>query len=102
MEFGLWVRVLDASTGLPAACGAIVWITDGAYVDTLEYRGGCSYPESVQTGYVLGAQERVGRYEVFVEKPGYQSWHATNVVVVRQWCHCHVRRTTIEARLRPL
>lgn len=68
-EAGLWVRVLDAETGLSAACGAVAWATEGAYVDTLR-ASGCSMPESLQTGIMSGVHERPKVYEVHVEKPG--------------------------------
>jgi hypothetical protein len=101
MEAGLWVTVVDANTGIAGACGALAWITDGSYVDTLRAPG-CSWPESLQTSTMYGARERPGTYDIFIQKPGYHAWHKSNVVVIRRECDCHVRTTKIEARLEPL
>ena len=100
-EAGLWVTVVHAETGLAAACGATAWVTDGSYIDTLR-ASGCSMPESLQTGAMLGAHERPGTYEIFVEKEGYHPWHRSEVAVVRKKCDCHVRTVKLEARLQPL
>ncbi len=100
-EAGLWVRVLDAETGIAAACGAIAWASEGAYTDTLR-TSGCDLPDSIQTGIMTGLYERPGIYDVHVEKAGYHSWHRADVKVIKKKCDCHVRRTTLEARLEPL
>jgi hypothetical protein len=97
----LLIRVLDGATGQPAACGATVWIRDGSYVDTLR-NSDCDWPDSLQTGWVHGADERPGIYEIFVEKEGFRTWHHPGVVVLRMKCDCHVRTRKIDARLQPI
>jgi len=101
MEFGLWVRALDANTGLAADCGITAWITDGAYIDTLQGVR-CSLSESLHAGVMVGALERAGACDVPIAKPGYHLWSRRHVVVVREQCDCHGRTREIEARLQPL
>jgi hypothetical protein len=101
MEYGISLTVTDATTGANAACGATAWLTDRAYADTMQ-AWGCSFPESLHAGAFVGARERPGTYEVHVEKPGYQPWQRSDVVVVRRECSCHVSTVGLEARLQPL
>jgi len=100
MEAGLWVTVVDANTGLGAACGALAWIVEGSYIDTLRVTG-CDWPDSLRPWTFDGAIERPGTYEIFILKQGYHMWHISNVVVVRKKCACHVTTTKVEARLEP-
>jgi hypothetical protein len=46
---------------------------------------------------LLGAGERGGTYRVVVQKPGYEDWVKTGVVVAEG--RCHVVTTTLTARL---
>lgn len=100
VEYGIHLRVTDSETGTALACCATAWIRDGAYIDSLE-ASSCWLPESLQTGSMVGAQERPGTYEVFVERPGYAPWHRAGIEVRRRKCSCHVEPVSVEARLIP-
>jgi hypothetical protein len=98
---GIWLRVVDSNTGLDAACGATTWIQDGAYAETLQAYG-CDLPDSLRTAYMVAAEERVGTYEAFVQKAGYQAWHRSGIRVRRRECDCHVETVKIVAHLVPI
>ena len=99
-RFGLAVYVKDSITGAWAASGARL-LTDigGTPVDTA-----LSYPTAFPAGQpaldsqpLLGAGERAGVYRVTVRKSGYTDWVRTGLRVTED--ECHVRRTTLTARL---
>lgn len=98
---GIWVSVLDAESGAPIACGAVAWVTDGAYTDTLR-TSDCTLPDSLRSGGMSGGDDRPGIYDVHVERAGYHPWDRAGVHVIRRRCDCHVQRVTLEARLEPL
>ena len=94
LRYGLVVLVRDAATGAPAGHGATATAQDGAYVETLHFNGG---PGSADSLSFVGAGERPGRYEVRVNKTGYQPWSRRGIQVKSD--ACHVQPVMLEARL---
>jgi hypothetical protein len=93
-RFGLAVYVKDSLSGAWAASGAQLQTDiNGVIVDSTSFPGqpaSDSFP-------LLGAGERAGVYRVTVRKTGYTDWVRTGVRVTED--ECHVRRTTLTARL---
>lgn len=89
---GIQVKIRDASTGAPAAYGAVAIAQDQSYTDTRR-----PFFDSLT---VAGVFERPGVYTVEVRKTGYRDWQQANVVVTSD--ECHVRTVTFEARLERL
>jgi hypothetical protein len=79
--YGLNVEVRDALSHEPAAAGAMITASDGAYVDTLRVM-----PDGL---LALGAGERAGVYTLTIRKPGYQVWESIGIRVDRDRCHVH-------------
>ena len=74
------VQVNDAVTGTSLTDGARGVISDGGYTDSLR-------PRADGGRLVLGAgSSRPGRYAVTVVHPGYQPWHASDIVVGSTAC----------------
>lgn len=74
------VQVNDAVTGTSLTDGARGVISDGTYSDSLR-------PEADGSRQVLAAGAgRPGRYDVTVVHPGYQPWHASDIVVGSTAC----------------
>lgn len=94
---GIAIKVVDAETGEPAACGAAAWLIAGSWSELLEDSWNCAEPESLQSPWLKGAHERSGTYTVLVLKEGYIPWSRSNVRVVQDDCHVHT--VTVEARL---
>ena len=97
--FGLGVTVVDSLTGV-APASALLIARSGAFVDSVGpepsrvwYEGG---PPAIQ---LYAAMEREGTYDLTVRAPGYADWSRTGVRVERD-DHCHVRTSTVTARLR--
>ncbi|HEX7117278.1 MAG TPA: hypothetical protein VF212_00720 [Longimicrobiales bacterium] len=86
------VTVLDDATGENLAPDAIVWVRDGAFVDTLVVDVDV---DSVYYGFF----DRSGTYEVVAEHEGYVDWRRTGVEVEDGECHVITRELT--ARLTP-
>jgi hypothetical protein len=86
IEPGITVQALEAATGRNVTDSASGTVTEGTYSDSLR-------PFGVDTaGRVLrlsAADERSGTYDVFVERPGYQSVSLSNIRVTRDECHVH-------------
>lgn len=82
-SYGVMVRVVDASTRKPIAPIAIVTITEAAYTEILRESG--SKPDDP---VYMGANERVGMYDLRVEAPGYVT-ATRNGLVVRRGGHCN-------------
>lgn len=91
---GIQVDVRDATTGEPAADGAIAYAQEGAYVDTL--RTFPSLPPQASS-MMVGVYERPGVYTVVVRKSGYRQWVQSNVIVTKD--ECHVITVQLQVRL---
>ena len=87
---GLVLRIVDATTRVPAASGAEATARDGDYVEMLR---------RCDELICSGAVERVGTYQVVVKKPGYTLWERDGVVVTRNGPH--VAATVIDVELAP-
>ena len=96
---GLVVEVRDAVTKAPAAAGAVGMIRDGAYEEMLLVEAGAQVPPQ-EALRLYGAYERRGTYDLLVEKPGYQAWARTDVVVTAD--ECHVQTVRVLADLEPI
>ncbi len=92
-RFGIVVEVRDAVSGAPAADGARLIVRDGDYVETVDA------PPTPSSTFLQAAGERVGRYDVTVQKPGYAEWTRTDVQVLRDGCH--VTQIRLDAQLQP-
>lgn len=77
--------VEDASDQL--VTGALVWVEDGEFVDTLESHDGVA----------AGVHERPGTYGIHVEADGFAAWSREDVTV--RDGECHVRTRELTARL---
>ncbi len=95
---GISVKIYDAETSLPAACGATMWIEAGEYSEKVEsdfYH--CDGPDSLLSPFFSGAHEREGNYTVLILKDGYVPWIKNGVKVTGG--QCHVRTVRLEAYL---
>lgn len=95
---GISLRVLDASTGLPATCNATGWVVQGSYMEQMSNYGNCMLPDSLQDPWMKGAWERPGVYAVIIQKEGYHLWACSNIVVTKN--ECHVNKIKLEALLK--
>lgn len=93
----LSLKVLDAETLLPAACGARVWALDGEFVAELVPFCVGALPDSLQYPFVSGPEERAGTYTVLIAKDGYEPWSRAGIVVKDGVCN--VETVKIEVRL---
>ena len=82
----LAITILDSINSGPVF-DALVWVEDGAFVDTLPGGNGVS----------SGPIERPGRYDIYVEHPDYLPWQEKGVRVKED--ECHVITRSVEARL---
>lgn len=98
---GLWLRVLDGQTGLPATCGATIQITEATYTDSLR-AANCDQPDSTQPEWIPGADDRPGVYDLVVKKERYRDWTRSGVVVKKDPGFCHARAVRLEAHLEPV
>jgi hypothetical protein len=80
------LEIRDSISGVGLADQAVATVTDGGYVDTLDY-----YP-SEDPGWQSGASERGGTYDIKVTVAGYQMWTRENVVVKEGSCHVITQR----------
>lgn len=69
----------------------------GGYGDTFPSAFPAGQP-ALDSMPLLGAGERAGIYRVIVRKPGYAEWIGAAIVTEDE---CHVRPTTLTARLQP-
>lgn len=96
---GIVVEIRDGGTGVPLAAEARGAVREGTYVDSLKPGHGVpSEPSTMLGRYAAG--ERVGTYSIEIQRSGYQTWTASNVVVVQDGCH--VRTQRLRADLNPL
>src|SRR4051812_30670402 len=95
---GISIRVFDAVTGNPAACGARATVTAPGFSETEQPIGGTACRDDFGIGAVY---ERPGTYSVVVSKAGYQDFHADNIVVGKTADGCHVITVAVDARLSP-
>ena len=84
----LRIMVVDSISGAVVP-DPLIWIRDGAFVDTLH----------VFEGSAWGPGEREGRYAVIVEEDGYHPWTTIGIHVGHDGCH--VETVELTARLRP-
>ena len=97
---GISVKILDAETSLPAACGTTMWIESDGYTEKVESSfHHCNGPDSLLSPFFRGAHEREGNYTVLVLKDGYVPWIETGVNV--NGGRCHVTTVYLEANLVP-
>jgi hypothetical protein len=75
---GFKIRVFDQDSGLPISCGTSAVVTEGEYE---EYHSIEATPICVDTSAMPAAYERVGVYEVTVNKPGYVTEVVSDVEV---------------------
>lgn len=95
---GISVKVLDASTGLPATCNAIGWVVQGSYMVEMNNYDDCTLPDSLKYPWMNGAWERPGVYTVIIQKEGYRLWARSNIVVTEN--DCHVNTIELKALLK--
>jgi len=94
---GISIRVVDAETGLPAACGTIAVVTAGTYSAAMDDACELSRSWPQESAWLWGAWERPGVYAVSLERPGYRPWSRAGLVVTAD--ECHVQTIELEARL---
>lgn len=87
--FGAVVSVKDATSGA-AVTGATLTLIEGAYTEQLRESG---------SGLYLGAEERVGVYQLEVVAGGYQTAYRSDLMVAAE--PCHVIPVTLEILLQP-
>lgn len=91
------VEIVDAESGLPAAAEARGTVQDGTYSDSLT-----AYASRAD-GTLISRQAAIGRpgeYLVEISHPGYASWAAGPVRVLKGGCT--VQTVTMQAELEPL
>lgn len=90
------VEIYDGDTGEPAAYAAVGYVQDGDYTDALTpYSGLDSRMVSRRA-----ADERPGKYDVFVSHEGYADWLRPDVRVGKG--SCHVKTVRLRADLEPV
>ena len=88
---GIVVEIRDAGTGIPVAEEARGAVREGTYVDSLRPGfSAASDPSLLLSRFAAG--ERAGTYSVEIQRSGYQTWTANNVVVVSDRCHVITQR----------
>lgn len=92
VEPGIVILVRDGTTGANITDGASGTVTDGGYTDT--FRPYQLAPSGAPLT-VRAADERPGRYGVFVVHPGYQPVSLTAVTVPAGQCHVATESLTI-------
>ena len=97
---GVSIEVTDAGTGFPAACGAVLYVTEGAYAEADSGICLAGRPDEEQYLWLSGAYERAGVYDLRIEKDGYVAWEREGVVVTAD--ACHVRTVHLAVALQPL
>ena len=94
---GLMIKVLDAATLQPVACGADVWAIQDTYSERMDTYCIGSLPDSLQGPWAYGAYEREGIYTVLVARDGYRPWSRAGIRVTAD--ECHVQTVRLEALL---
>ena len=84
IEPAITVRAVDRGTGQNVADGARGTVSDGAYVDSLRP---AAIDAAQRVVLLRAADERPGTYDVFLERPGYQSVSFRAAEVTRDECH---------------
>lgn len=92
LVFAINISVLDSATREYTGCGASVIIKDGDYYKTIDNPdvAGCR-----DEFIFAGALERKGRYDIIVQKDGFEDWYQDDVVVTAN--RCHVNSVSIDA-----
>jgi len=94
VEPGVVVEIRDAADEAPLAAGAVGWVREGTFSDSLRAHG------VTESGTLLsraGADEREGTYVVEVSHSGYVTWTQGGVRVSGDGCH--VETAHLQARL---
>jgi hypothetical protein len=91
---GIYAKVIDAQTGAFAAYGATGTLRDGGYTEIMEVPLPF-FPDTTARD-MLGARDRRGRYDILIEKPGYQPWERRGVRVVGEGCTVRTEYITVE------
>jgi hypothetical protein len=86
--YGLYVIVLDSSTGNPIFQDIEIKAVDGTYQEILELVSGLEYA-------FVGAGERAGTYVVTITKAGYQTYTSAPIVITRDECHVIPQSLTV-------
>jgi hypothetical protein len=86
--YGLYVIVLDSSTGNPIFQDIEIKAVDGTYQEILELVSGLEYA-------FVGAGERAGTYVVTITKAGYQTYTSAPIVLTRDECHVIPQSLTV-------
>jgi hypothetical protein len=92
---GISIRIFDAPSGNPAACGARATVTAPGFSEVDQI----SVTPCADSMPILAVFERPGTYSVVVSKTGYQDFTANNVVVTPGVCH--VNTVSLDVRLSP-
>jgi hypothetical protein len=94
VEPAVVVEIRDAVDDAPLAAGAVGWVREGAFSDSLRAYG---VTESGTPLSRAGADEREGTYLVEVSHPGYATWEQSGIRVKEDGCH--VETAQLQARL---
>lgn len=99
IEAGLYISVLDATTGEPALCETTIDVfEDGEVVESfVAAEGACSG----QRGSVRMLDERPGVYQVVVSRPGFETYASEPFEVRSRPNDCHVETVYLEVALTP-
>lgn len=86
------VAVRDSVTGAAAATGADGTVETAGIVDSLQHADSVS----------MFGGSRLGSYDITIQKPGYQTWTASNVDVTVIGSCGIVASVRLDAKLQPL
>ena len=78
------VDVVDSTTGLPAAGGAIVWLRSSTFIDSV------IVPDTVTIAtaqYWMEDRVKAGTYSVEVRRPPYRVWLRDGIKIEANRCH---------------
>jgi hypothetical protein len=93
-HYAITVVILDSVTQAPTAEGAIGYVQDGDYLDSMVVTGTGGPPDGRTPVAMSAAFGRPGVYDVHVSKVGYRDWATHGVVVERARCHVGYRELT--------
>ena len=91
--YAVTARVIDGSTGAPAAFDATLVARDGQYSDSTT--GWYPGPDEDQAAVLGVAPDRPGTYDVTIRKAGYVTWMRQGVTVDQGECHVEARRLDV-------
>jgi hypothetical protein len=90
VEPAIVLEIRDSSSGAGRAIPAVATVSDGGFSDTLRLLP----PESGDSAYRQGPNERGGTYDLSVVTPGYVTWSRNDIVVDENVCHVETVRLT--------